>query len=157
MIVVGNNTVASQMHKFQTGNAPASAVDPIPIPARAGDTDTRSENRTVRTDNSARATAGLTPRLVPLRFVSPKASPAFCLGASRLRHCSRRNEPARTVHGQHMLPACGPAAARGPITATRMAPVRPLVGTRTVHVFSSIRRHKYSELWRIRTCDFDSN
>jgi hypothetical protein len=160
MIVVGNNTVASQMHKFQTGNAPASAVDPIPIPARAGDTDTRSENRTVRTDNSARATAGLTPRLVPLRFVSPKASPAFCLGASRLRHCSRRklgtNQLAPYMDNT-WLPACGPAAARGPITAARMAPVRPLVGTRTVHVFSSIRRHKFSELWRIRTCDFDSN
>jgi hypothetical protein len=127
MIVVGNNTVASQMHKFQTGNAPASAVDPIPIPARAGDTDTRSENRTVRTDNSARATAGLTPRLVPLRFVSPKASPAFCLGASRLRHCSRRNEPARTVHGQHMASCLWPrrrpwphhSDAHGPGSAAR--------------------------------------
>jgi hypothetical protein len=160
MIVVGNNTVASQMHKFQTGKRTGQRRGSHSHPSTSG----RYRYQIGESDGSDRqfgAGHRLTPRLVPLRFVLPKA---------RKRH--RPFLPWRvpdfvTVRvgtnqlapymDNTWLPACGPAAARGPITATRMAPVRPLVGTRTVHVFSSIRRHKFSELWRIRTCDFDSN
>jgi hypothetical protein len=126
MIVVGNNTVASQMHKFQTGKRTGQRRGSHSHPSTSG----RYRYQIGESDGSDRqfgAGHRLTPRLVPLRFVSPKASPAFCLGASRLRHCSRRNEPARTVHGQHMASCLWPrrrpwphhSDAHGPGSAAR--------------------------------------